>query len=290
MTNPIVTKFCVVYDGPAHVDHEINIMTLGASLTALGNVIKEANELINGSDMLEVRVNADFIEGSFGYVVELVQSYQDAKDILDYLGFTAIHLAEGAAVTGTVIGALQWLRGRDIIAIEDNEEDDNLVTLSVDGEKIAAPRDVAELVAMPAFRKSVEGLIAKPLESPGTTSFSILSTPASEVPLVKIEKQEISSFRELKVLPMENEVTTEEKIKFTAANIKGKTGWKAEISGKDQTVKMHDDAFIERLSNKTEAYVFGKIFTVALKTVTTTRLSKVTKVYTVTKVYHESNA
>jgi len=288
MTDPIVTKFCVVYDGPAHVDHEINIMTLGASLTSLGNVIKEANELINGSDMLEVRVNADFIEGSFGFVVELIQNYQDAKDVLDYLGFTAVHLIEGAAATGSVIGALQWLRGRDIIAIEDNAQDDNLVTLSVDGEEISAPRDIAELVAKPAFRKSVEGLIAKPLESPGTTSFSILKTPKSNTPMLKIEKPEISSFRELKVLPTEDEKTTEEKIKFTAANIKGKRGWKAEINGKEQTLKMHDDAFIERLSNRTEAYLFGKTFTVALKTTTTTRLSKASKVYTVTKVYHES--
>jgi hypothetical protein len=288
MTEPIVTKFCVVYDGPAHENHEINIMTLGASLTALGNVLKEANETLNGSDMLEIRVNADFIEGSFGYVVELIQNYQDAKSILDYLGFSIVNVVSTAAATGTVVGALQWLRGRDIIAVEDVEADDNLVSLSVDGETISMPREVADMVAKPSFRKSVEGLIAKPLESPGTTSFSILRSPESTEPMLVIEKKETSYYRELKILPIENENTTEEKIKFIAANIKGKRGWKAEVHGKVLTIQMHDDAFIERLSNRTEAYLFGKTFTVALKTTTTSRLSRESKVYTVTRVYHES--
>lgn len=288
MTEPVITSFCVVYDGPAHENHEINILTLGEALTALGKVILEADETLNGSGMLDVRVNADFIEGSFGVMVELVQNYQDAKNILDFLGFTIVNTMSVAGTAGTVVGALQWLKGRDILQVEDSGDDDNLVTIVVEGEQLEVEREIAEAVTKPDFRKSIENLIAKPLENPGTDSFSIFSSPSAPTPTLQIIEKELGYFRGLKILPTQEEQIVEQKIKFTAANIKGKTGWRAEILGEEVSIKMHDQSFIDRLANRTEAYLFGKTFTVSLKTVTITRLSKQIKNHIVEKVYHES--
>ena len=87
MTQSAVTEFCVVYDGVDHENHVINITTLGKSLTALGNALKKANEILNGdSSTIDVRVNADLVAGSFGFLVEVIQSLPNAKDVLQVLG------------------------------------------------------------------------------------------------------------------------------------------------------------------------------------------------------------
>jgi hypothetical protein len=64
MTEPVITKFCVIYDDSEHANHEMDIMTLGRSLSALGDVLYEANEVINGDrNSIDVRVRAELIEG-----------------------------------------------------------------------------------------------------------------------------------------------------------------------------------------------------------------------------------
>lgn len=277
------STFCVVYDGPDHKNHEIDIITFGHALTSLGKVLHEANYLLNGDrTSLKVEVNADFIEGSFGFEVILTQLLANSTDILNVLGFSG---AVGAG-TGTVVGALKALKGRDITAIDVPINDEDEVKILVQGAEVKAPQDVARLITNKTFRSAIEGLISTPLKNAGTTSFSIMPEPNS-TPVIKIKKVEESSFADLAVESKEEESTYETTIKFIAADIKKVNGWRVEIGETIKTVRMEDDLFRQRLLNMEEPHIFGQTFAVRIKKHKTSRLRRTTTTLSIVRVHHE---
>ena len=279
------TSFCVVYDGPDHKTHDMNIMTLGRALTSLGTVLYEANHVVNGDrNTIKIDVNADFKEGSFGVEVILIQLLANSVDILQVLGFTG---AAGAGA-GTVVGALKELKGKEITTVQHPDDEDGDVTIIAEGTKITADKDVSKLVTNKTFRAAMEGLISAPLKNAGTTSFAIKRS-IDDKPLVKVTKAEENSFSGLIIDIKEQDKTQEKKIKFIAADIKKTTGWKVEIDGQVRTVHMEDALFKERLLNMEEPHIFGKFFIVKMKIKESTRLNKTKKSYTIVRVQHETN-
>ncbi|HTF98661.1 MAG TPA: hypothetical protein VL995_21140 [Cellvibrio sp.] len=278
------TTFCVVYDGPDHKHHEMNIMTLGRALTALGTVLYEANHALNGDrNSIKVEVNANFKKGSIGIDVALIQLLTHGADILQVLGFSGFV----GAGTGTVVGALKALRGRDIKAIEKKDGDED-VKIIAEGIEITADKDVTKLVTNKTFRAAMEGLISAPLKNAGTTSFAIKRSIDEKKPLIKIDKTEEKAFSGLIVDIHEQSSTYEKKVKFIAADIKKTTGWKVEIDEKSRLVHMEDELFRERLLNMEEPHIFGKFFIVKVKETTSTRLNKTSSSFTIIRVQHET--
>lgn len=279
------TSFCVVYDGPDHKKHEMNIMTLGRALTSLGTVLYEANHLVNGDrNTIKIEVNADFKEGSFGVEIILTQLLANSTDILQILGFSG---SIGAGV-GTVVGALKELKGKEITAIQDPDEEGGDVSIIAEGTEITADKYVSKLITNKTFRAAMEGLISAPLKNAGTTSFAI-KRAIDEQPLVEIKKAEESAFSGLIIDVKERSRSREMKIKFIAADIKKTTGWKVEFDGKVRMVHMEDELFRERLLNMEEPHIFGKFFIVKMKIKETSRLNKTKSSFTIARVQHETN-
>ena len=282
MTEPVVTKFCVIYDGSEHANHEMDIMTLGRSLSALGDVLYEANEVINGDrNSIDVRVSADLIEGSFGIEIELFQSLAQARDILGPLGLLGI-----GVVGTTVVSVINWLKGDDITIISSEE---NGVQTIVAGEKrIDCPNDIAKLVSNRTIRTSFESIVNAPLQKAGTSSFAIKRSKDTEENELFIDKDTSKSFVKLSVEETEDTKTEETNVKFIAANIRSKSGWKIEINNEEKISKMEDELFLERLLNMEEPHIFGRSFNVKLKTVTKNKLGSKTQKFYIEKVHHES--
>lgn len=282
MSEPVVTKFCVIYDGPEHDNHEMDILTLGRSLSALGDVLYEANEIINGDrSSIDVRVNAEFIEGSFGFEIELLQSLAQAKNILTPLGLVGV-----AAGVTTVVSVINWLNGEEIKLI--NSEEGDVETIIAGEKQIHCSKDIARLVSNPTIRKCFEGFVNAPLQKAGTSSFTIKRSRDSEANELFIDKDTSKSFVKLSVEEIEKTEKTESNVKFIAANIKSKSGWKVEINGEEKLAKMEDELFRERLLNMEEPHIFGRSFNVKLKTVTKNKLGSKTQSFYIEKVHHET--
>lgn len=114
MIQPVITSFCMFYDGTDHENHEINIKTLGRSLSALGNALTEANAILNGDPKsIDVRVKADLIPGSVGIAVEVIQNLENAKDVVMALGLCA------GAPAAAALAVIDWLKGDQITIIDD---------------------------------------------------------------------------------------------------------------------------------------------------------------------------
>ena len=251
---PKKQTFCIVYDGSEHANHEMKIQTLGRTLTNLGSILEEANGIINETDEgLDVKVNANFIEGSFGYEVEIFQHLVNAIDILPVLGFTG-----GIA---SVMGALDWLQGKSIDKVIEQEGKSKIIS---EGHELSCSPVVAKLVANSKLRSSFDQLIRVPLQSDGTDTFKVKAQRDDLEPVIEFDKDSSHSFVKLKIKDVIKEDKFEKRVKFIAANISQKHGWKVKINDAIESVRMEDEGFMERLSNMKEAHIFGKTFNVRL--------------------------
>ncbi|EFL0437611.1 hypothetical protein HIZ05_003407, partial [Escherichia coli] len=77
----ITDKLVVKYDGPALADHKIDLDVLTESLNGLNNLLKEVNLVVNGtSECINVEVEP-FKEGSFEYLIDVIQNPLDHLNI-----------------------------------------------------------------------------------------------------------------------------------------------------------------------------------------------------------------
>jgi len=268
------------YEGTDHENHEININTLGKSLSALGNALTEANAILNGdAKSIDVRVNADLIPGSVGIAVEVFQNLQNARDVVMALG-----LCGGAAATA--LGVIDWLKG-DEITIIDNAPD-GMKKIHTNSRSIDCPEGIAKLVNDTKVRKSIEELIREPLQNPGTSSFAIRRSRDATDNEVFIDKESAHSYVGLTIHEAKSSEPNEATVKFTAADVNKPSGWKALVNGKERKVRMEDVYFLERLSNMEEPHLFGRSFTVILRTTTIKKLGSETTELTIERVCHEN--
>ncbi|MBD4207059.1 hypothetical protein GUH47_13875, partial [Xanthomonas citri pv. citri] len=73
-------------DGPALADHKIDLDVLTESLNGLNNLLKEVNLVVNGtSECINVEVEP-FKEGSFEYLIDVIQNPLDHLNILSIIG------------------------------------------------------------------------------------------------------------------------------------------------------------------------------------------------------------
>ena len=283
------TSFTVILDGNDYENHEIKIMTFARSLTALGDVLYEASEEINGSrDAIEVKVNAKFIEGSFGFEVDVFQLIESAKNIVEIVGFTK-SIATASSVGG-LMGLMNWLNGEKIANIDDS--DTGVVVETETGKKQSYASNIARLAENKKIRAGLENLIRSPLQDSGTSHVKIYSEGSSEETSseIIINKEDAKSYKKLAVKELKDVVytTKEVRVKFIGANVKKKTGWQIEINDVAHTAKMMDELFIERLKNMEEAHIFGRTFNIKFGTRVVTQYGKTSTTYEIETVHYES--
>jgi hypothetical protein len=271
-----ITELELAYGGDAYADNEIDAKTLGRALVSLDELIENAEKILHGegSDP-KITIKAT-PKGSFTVLISVLGSLST----LQVLGLSA---GAGAAV-GSVIGVIDWLRGRkptDVIIDERN----GTSKIIVDGEEIVCSRDVQKLVINPVIRKEISQLIYNPLQ---TEAASVLKIKSGNRSVVTIKQSDSEAFKAPKHT-VEQQTHVENlqlNIKFTKLSYKKVTGWMMELpDGEEVTVRMEDEAFLERVKTNSTAFRQDDLFVVDItKTTKESNGKKSNPAYTITKV------
>ncbi|MCV6588309.1 MAG: hypothetical protein OIF57_04655 [Marinobacterium sp.] len=281
MTKQIST-FYMFYDGPAHSDHEMDILEVADSLKGLGTLFHETNNALNGGNTsLNVKVHAGFVQGSFGIEVQVIQEMlNNSKDILPFIGI-------GTTMAGaTLLEVVSKLRGRNVDSFE--ERDDGTFDLKVGDEIINCSEDIQKTLEYPSVRKAIDTVMHRAMLAEGTETFGICLEDDSD-PVFKISKADAPKYKAPKTVYRTKESSFEfdATIKFLTGHIDKAAGWRVEYNGNDIKVKIEDSAFITKLSENTIPNILGQYYRVSLTKTTKERTgAKDLDSYIISKVYH----
>ncbi len=279
------TKIYLKYDGDtkSYQKHQIDAKTLSIALASLADLLYDSNTLINGPESyIDVKAQAGFIEGSFGFEIIIAQEMIGAaKDILPLLGFVG-----GTLATGSLLRVLQEMAGHEPEDIVIDKKSGKTKIKTAVGEHEASP-EVVELLTSKPVREKLDRLINEPLSKEGTTSFQILSSPTAKKPLFDITEKTHTFFKKIsnKLQPVD-ELETVATIEFIRANKEsGTSGWRMRHLGEEVAVKVKDEAFIDSLKKPDAPSIFGLKYKVDLFMKTKKRLGQDDlKTYSILKV------
>lgn len=273
-------ELVIKYDGEALAEHKIDLDVLADSLQGLNSLLKEVNLIVNGtSDDLNVDVQP-FREGSFEYLIDVIQNPGEHLNILSIIGLTG---TATAAAGRTLIDILLQIRGRQIRKMVLTAEGDCKIILE-DGEEIIAPSYFRLLLSSTSIRKSLSKLIHNPLQKEGFESFKIKSPRGDS--LVAINENEKESFKyrsvpveKASVEREENEVT----VTFLSIHKDKSVGWRIDYDGNPVSATIEDQEFLQRVKTGREPRIFSDSYTIDL--VVRENLNSLDKAYIVAKVH-----
>jgi hypothetical protein len=194
-------SFELVYDGPALSEHQMDVRDLVPALTGVGNLIRDANRLLN-KDLADVRVlvNSEHKHGCFSISLELWQSlYEAAKGLLgaegvknakDILEWLDLLIPGGAAGALGVLGYYRWRAGRKLATVQSVQDTGPggtiQVTVEGDNNPITISPIVFQLAHDSRIAKSATRLLA-PLKEPGIEE---VKTTIDGKPQLHLDKEE----------------------------------------------------------------------------------------------------
>lgn len=179
----MTVSFQVAYDGPDG-GHSMDVQTLAPALLAFGDLVREANRVLNGErSQVQLLVKSDFEHKCFNIDFELVQSIKetllgmirstegaDAKEILEWLGILSSASGAAGTVTAGLFKILAWLKGRKPRVEITDKQAGGGVTLSIgEGaniESITINAPVYNLLQSPPVLKAAAKTLA-PIEAQG---------------------------------------------------------------------------------------------------------------------------
>ncbi|EIK3035553.1 hypothetical protein LJ035_003792 [Salmonella enterica] len=257
----IIDKLVVKYDGPALVDHKIDLDVLIESLNGLNGLLKEVNLVVNGtSENINIEVEP-FSEGSFEYLIDIIQNPLDHLNILSIIGIGG---TAALAAGNTLIELVRKINGRQIRRLTLTAEGDCKIIMD-DGEEIIAPSYFRPLLASPSIRKSLSKLIHNPLQKEGYESLKISTQQGVE--LVNVHEDGIEPFRYRRV-PVEQSLSErlieETPITFLTIHKDKNTGWRVNYDDETISVSIEDNEFLQRVSTGRESGVFSDVYYVDL--------------------------
>lgn len=259
-----LSTFKISYDIDETSDHTIDAELLGESIISTARLIKNTNKLLNGEEAeLSIDVKAP-TEGSV--VVEFI-TFLNTTGInpLTTLGFVATTVPAAA----TVLGVLQQLKSRKITLVEETKDGEIQLKLS-DNNVIYLPPEVAKIALNRDVRKNLERIINDPIH--GAKSGQVIFKSENDVEVVSIPVNQVNYYKKPSNTVVEDIEETEEdrEIRFVKVNFDSVTGWQIKLPDDSLvTVRMSDEAFIERINQNRQKFSKEDLFSVSLKTVET---------------------
>ena len=250
-------RFSVVFDGLAVKNGEIDVADFAPAVLALGELIKEANQTLNGDRAIAtVKLKASK-QGSFEAMLMLDFSwveaakdfFSDGESVASANGLLELLIKGGAigSVTSySLFKVIQTLKGRKP---EKAKEEGGAVTIEQNGVQFVTDRRVITLYESIAIREKIED-VTKALERPGIDSVSFENGDTWE--RLTLEKSERQYFKVPGPDEGEEEVTEfEQEMRLQARDITFKDGNKWRFTAGDETflAAIEDVTFLNKVAN-----------------------------------------
>lgn len=264
-------KLIVAYDGSALEDHTMDIQELAFALVGLGDVLTEANNILNkGACRTTVKVSSDFETGSFEIHLIMQQISQKLallgtnpqlngiNQILTLLGF-------GTPVGIGLIQLIKKFKNGKIKSIKDLEDNKINVTYIVDDstQNVIIEKNVYILYENTNLRNSFKKVL-KPLESEGIDSFEIRNEK-KEI-LEEIKKDEIKYFDITPTEDIINENITDMWLYLVNVSFKDGNKWKLSNWDNEFYATIEDQEFLYQVDNNLISFSKSDSFKATVKT------------------------
>ncbi|QHS46275.1 hypothetical protein GW952_12065 [Klebsiella michiganensis] len=267
-------KFRIVYDGPALDTHEMDVRDLAPALLSLSDALEEAGRTIYGKEKrISVKVNASFKAGSFG--VDLIaQSVSLSKQIIGaFSGDNASAACNIISLVGFgfiaskqsykgLIQLIKWLGPKKINRIEPTL--DGRSKIFIDDESEVFDTQVVDLYKNKKIRRSLENVIAKPLERDGIDSFAVTIDNGKN--FVEVGKAEASFFKvDCSEDTIISQSTTEKALQPLDISFREGHKWQFSDGGSPFQAEVCDEKFLKAIDDQSVAFAKGDLLLVDLK-------------------------
>ena len=276
MTTAILDRqieFAVSFEGPAFVEHTMEVRDLAPALLALGQAFDRANGLLNGdraSVSLSVRATRP---GSFELVLFLEQVLEGAGDILTGDLFTSAANLTEIVTGGPILGAglftlVKRLRGRKP-NISSQQPDS--VVFEAENVRIVVPTEVARLYSDKPIRDQLEAFV-RPLRKEGVERVVFRR---GQTELESVRREEAEYFK----AEAENTNTTEyiipsQRLQITSLVFSKKGKWRLSDGANVHWYAMEDMDFATAIQ---QGKRFGKDDILVCEVLMTQRLDETSK-------------
>lgn len=265
-------RFLLKYEGPALVDHTIDVTDLAPALLGLSELIDEANHVIN-SDRTSISLRIKATEpGCFQVEIHAAQSLTNAavdflsrRDVialatlLVFLGFAK---ATGKAAVNSVIEIVRRLQGKppkSVTPVQDGAEVE--LELST-GEKLRVERGVWEICISRKARTAIQKIV-KPLDREGIEELEVVREQQTTTRITKPEAHYFASPEETQEQLQVSERITH--VSIVSLWFAEEHKWKLNEGGNVFNATISDPEFIKKTLSNEESFRAGDLFKVKLR-------------------------
>lgn len=188
-------NFQILYDGPALSNNEMDVKDLAPALLSLGELLEEANKILNG-EKVGVAVNIKATSpGSLNIDLSVIQSIAAmTSNLFNSDGVNAIINAKellailGIGGGGGLIGLIAWIRNRKIKSVS-RIESDKFKIETEDGEIRYTNEKEINLFGSLNIRKKIEAIV-RPLKNEGVEKIDFIAAGDN----TRITKEQVEYF------------------------------------------------------------------------------------------------